>query len=101
MLRSVGSESKVGACESSIVIICVAVAWLPQLSVAVQVRINTLLLSHDPSDVLSSNTTSTSVSQLSVAGIVAGASGIASQLTVMSFGVSPNTGNTVSSILII
>ena len=93
---SVGTPANVGASLSVNVSICVAVAAFPQLSVAVHVRV--IVCSQPFSALVSANSITTSVSQLSVAVITpsTGAAGILAQSTVASAGIPANSGAVVS-----
>jgi len=88
----------VGGVVSLTVMRCVPVALLPQLSVAVQVRV-TILLQLDPGRLwLSSNTTGGIPLQSSVAVTVAGAGTLSRHWTVVLLGTPLSTGAAMSRI---
>ena len=98
-----GAADKTGASVSELTIRCVPTLTLPQLSVAVHVRTITTPAAQSPvpASVVSSNTTSTSVSQLSVAVTVGKAiSPPVPQLASVSVGIPDIIGAVVSSTVI-
>ena len=98
---SFGTLMNVGASPSPTVMTCVAELVLPQLSVAVQIRV--IVCPHGLSSSNSSYVMTTSVSQLSVAVTTpsAGVAGTSVQLEFTSVGMPANTGAVVSSTVIV
>ena len=96
MVTFAGTPAKTGATLSLTVIICADVALFPQLSVAVQVRVIVLRLTHVSLETTSITVTTGAVSQASVAVTVAAAGTSETQVTVTFKGTPANVGAVMS-----